>query len=49
MMAADEKSFETVGDGSGTHVRASRARSRALGSPRSARVGSGTQPRLDRT
>ena len=28
------------------HVRASRARRRALGSPRSARVGFGAQPRL---
>ena len=34
-------SFETAGDGQGAHGRASRARSGALGSPRSARVGFG--------
>ena len=33
MVAANEKSFETVSDGKGAHVRASRARSGALGVP----------------
>ena len=35
--------------GQGAHVRASRGRSGALGSPRSARVGFGAQPRLIKT
>jgi len=33
MMAANEKSFETVDDDRGAHVRASRVRSGALGVP----------------
>ncbi len=33
MVAANEKSFEMVGDGKGAHVRALRARSGALGVP----------------
>ena len=49
MVAPNEKSFGTADDGKGAHVRAPRVRSGAMGSPRSARVGSGAEPRLDKT
>ena len=39
-------SFGTVSDGHGAHLRASSARSGAVGSPRSVGVGFGAQPRL---